>query len=371
MRRRSLGLAAVVLALSAAPAVAAPTVTVRVEGQNATLLAPTTVTLGPNPVQLSDGPCPGNSAGAALDQATGGNWSRASFATTILGETHTLPNPDYWAEWVNNRYGNGLCSDLLNEGDEVLMLVDVFTTAPTAFPLVLGGVPARVAPGAPFTVSVTQYSTDGTPGTGTPEPAAGVAVGAAITGADGRATLSLSSVGPQTLRATRGSARSVAAPVCVTNGADGACGSAAPPVACATTGDDGNCGTKDRRAPRGKILSIREGQRFNKGKGPRGLRGTVTPDPSGIAAVRLRLTRNDRTYCSTYDARRERFAAMKRCGAKRGTWFSVGNREQWSYLLPAPLGRGRYVLDLQARDRAGNADTLLQRTRTRVVFKVS
>jgi hypothetical protein len=29
------------------------------------------------------------------------------------------------------------------------------------------------------------------------------------------------------------------------------------------------------------------------------------------------------------------------------------------------------VLDLQARDKAGNVDALLQRTRTRVVFTVS
>jgi hypothetical protein len=372
MRRRTLGLAAVVLALSAAPAVAAPTVTVRVEGQNATLLPPTTVTLGPDPVQLSDGPCPGNSAAAALDKATGGNWSRASFATTILGETHAFPNPDYWAEWVSNRYGNGLCSDLLNEGDEVLMLVDVFTTAPTVFPLALSGVPATVAPGASFTVSVTQYRTDGNPGTGTPEPAAGVSVGGATTGADGRATLSLTGSGAQSLRAVRGNARSAPVSVCVTDGSDGACGTTTQsPTACATTGDDGNCGTKDRRAPRGKILSIRDGQRFKKGKGPRGLSGSVTADPSGIADIRLRLTRNYRTHCSTYDARRERLAPMKRCGAKRGKWFSVGDREQWSYLLPSRLGPGRYVLDVQARDRAGNADTLLQRTRTRVVFTVS
>jgi hypothetical protein len=62
---------------------------------------------------------------------------------------------------------------------------------------------------------------------------------------------------------------------------------------------------------------------------------------------------------------------LSRCGAKRGKWFSAGDREQWSYLLPARLGPGRYVLDLQASDKAGNVDTLLQRTRTRVVFTVS
>jgi hypothetical protein len=372
MRRRSLGLAAVIAVLAATPALAAPTVTVRVEGQSATLLPPTTVTLGPDPVHLSDGDCAGDTAAAALDKATGGNWERKMFSSTILGETHGFPNPDYWAEWVSNKYGNGLCNDHLNDGDELLMLVDVAdaTFHPTVFPLVLGGVPARVAPGAPFTVSVTQYRTDGNPGPGTPEPAAGVSVGGATTGADGRATVTLSTPGSATLRAVRGAARSAPVGVCVTTGSDGACGSTAA-SACATTGDDGLCGTKDKRAPRGKIASITEGQRFAKGKGPRSLSGTVAGDPSGIADVRLRLTRNDHGRCQTFDGRSERMVALKRCGAKRGKWFSAGDRERWSYLLPARLGPGRYVLDVQARDRAGNVDTLLQRTRTRVVFIVS
>jgi hypothetical protein len=197
-------------------------------------------------------------------------------------------------------------------------------------------------------------------------------MGGATTDAAGQATLSVASAGATTLRAIRGNARSAPVPVCVSTGSDGACAAATTAASsCLTTGDDGNCGTKDRRAPRGKILPIREGQRFGKGKGPRGLRGIVTGDPSGIAAVRLRLTRNDHGRCQTFDGRTERMATLKRCGAKRGTWFSAGDREAWSYLLPARLGAGRYVLDVEASDRAGNVDTLLQRTRTRVVFTVS
>jgi hypothetical protein len=372
MRRRSLGLAAVMLAVAATPALAAPTVTVRVEGQNATLLPPTTVTLDSAPVVLADATCPGNSAAAAIDKATAGNWDRKQFTSSILGESHTFTANDYWAEWISDRFGGGICTDLLNEGDEVLMLVDTSNASfnPTVFPLVLAGVPARVAPGAAFTVTVTQYRTTGTPGTSTAEPAAGVSVGGATTGADGRATVTLSTPGATTLRAVRGAARSVAVPVCVSTGSDGACGSTAA-SACATTGDDGLCGTRDKRAPRAKIASIVEGQRFGRGKGPRTLSGTVAGDPSGIADVRLRLTRNDHGRCQTFDGRKEQLVAMKRCGAKRGTWFSAGDREQWSYLLPSRLGPGRYVLDVQARDRAGNVDTLLQRTRTRVVFFVS
>jgi hypothetical protein len=206
-----------------------------------------------------------------------------------------------------------------------------------------------------------------------PVPAAVVSGGGAAvtTAADGTAQVTLGTRGPASLRASHtGDIRSASEPVCVTDGSDGACGSSAA-SACATTGDDGNCGTKDRRAPRGKIASIHEGQRFGKGKGPRALTGVVTADPSGIAAVRLRLTRNDHGRCATFDGRSERMTKLSRCGAKRGKWFNAGDREQWSYLLPARLGPGRYVLDLQVADRAGNVDTLLQRTRTRVVFSVS
>ncbi len=302
---------------------------------------------------------------------------RQGFTSTILGETHSFAHNDYWAEWVSNRFGGGLCSDRLSAGDELLMLVDTSDSSfnPTVFPLVLTGVPDRPAPGQPFTVGVTEYRTSGAPGTSTPAPADGVTISgggaSAVTGADGRATLTLPQSGPAALRAVRGGARSTVAQTCATDGADGACGTATPP-ACATTGDDGLCGTRDRRAPRAKITSVRERQRFARGRGPRTLAGIVTPDPSGIARVRLRLTRTAaHRRCSTFDARSERFAALKRCGAARGRWFDAGTREKWSYLLPVRLPAGRYVLDVRASDRAGNADTLLQRTRTRVVFTVA
>ena len=62
---------------------------------------------------------------------------------------------------------------------------------------------------------------------------------------------------------------------------------------------------------------------------------------------------------------------LSRCGAARGRWFTVGDRAQWSYLLPARLGRGRYVLDIEVTDRAGNADDArCSAGRNRVVFFV-
>ena len=47
------------------------------------------------------------------------------------------------------------------------------------------------------------------------------------------------------------------------------------------------------------------------------------------------------------------------------TAFKVGDRAEWSYLLPSRLPRGRYVLDTYALDNAFNRSTT-----TRVRFRV-
>jgi hypothetical protein len=385
--RRFLGLAAVVLAVvPTAPAAAAP-VTVRVEGDSATLVPRVALTTNATPVN-KDGTnsCSGASAAGALEQATGGDWAGVwdpGFSTysvdAVKGESHPFKSGEYWAIFLNNVPAPaGICGFELQTGDELLLAPEP-ENGTALNPLVLQNVPASVAPGHAFTVKVTHVKTTYPPPnfdpTTTTEPVAGATVAgggaSATTGADGTAQVTLSARGSSGLRATAsGDIRSATEPVCVTDGSDGACGTTAA-SSCQTAGDDGNCGTKDKRAPRGKIVSIREGQPFGKGKGPRKLSGIVTSDPSGIADVRLRLTRNDRTHCETFDGRSERLVKLSRCGAKRGKWFSAGDREQWSYLLPEKLGPGRYVLDLQVRDKAGNVDTLLQRTRTRVVFTVS
>jgi hypothetical protein len=390
VKRRFLGLAAVALAVVAWPAAAtAANVTVRVEGDGATLVQRTALTTTTTPVN-KDGThaCTGTSAAGALEQATAGDWAGVwdpSFNTysvdTVKGESHPFNSGEFWSIFLNNVPAPaGICGFELQTGDQLLLAPEP-EKGTQMNPLVLQSVPASVAPGQAFTVKVVRVVTTFPPPnfdpTTTTEPVAGATVAgggaSATTGSDGTAQLTLSARGSSGLRATAtGEIRSATEPVCVTTGSDGACGTTGlSPSSCQTTGDDGNCGTKDKRAPRGKIVSIREGQRFGKGKGPRALSGIVTADPSGLADVRLRLTRNDHAKCQTFDGRSERLVKLSRCGAKRGKWFSVGDREQWSYLLPARLGPGRYVLDLQARDKAGNVDTLLQRTRTRVVFTVS
>jgi hypothetical protein len=210
-------------------------------------------------------------------------------------------------------------------------------------------VPVTATAGAPFTVKVVELSPAGaaTPVAGATVSGGGVS---ATTGADGTASLTLTA--PATLRATKENrARSAGESVDVGRAPECACPAPPPP----------RLG--------GAITSIREGQRFARSRAPRTLRGTVVAD-SGVQRIRLRLTRNDRGRCETFDGARERLVRLSRCGASRGRWFTVGDRAQWSFLLPARLGRGRYVLDVEVTDRTGKRDTTLQRGRNRVVFIV-
>jgi hypothetical protein len=208
--------------------------------------------------------------------------------------------------------------------------------------------------------------TDGATGA----PVAGATVGGRTTGADGRVADAYAGAGPRRLKAEKpGTVRSNAIDVCLTTGADGACGSVVPlpaPPPCVTDGSDGRCGSPDQQAPLGRIAGIEERQRFKRREAPRELNGLVDADPSGLAAVKLRLTRQKGRKCWLYSGRRERFL-RRRCGKRYA--FKLGEDATWSYLLPHQLRRGRYVLDVIAVDGAGNRDTLA-RGRSRVVFHV-
>ena len=390
-RRLTTGLLATgCLLTSAAPATATGTpadVHVRVEGDAATLVPRAALRTTTTPVEKGGGSCSGTSAGGALDQATGGDWSGydpqfGDFVVTVIkGESHTFSSPEYWGVYVNDALSaNGVCETELQSGDDVLFAPDNAPQAgaPKAV-LRLTGVPATAKPGQAFTVKVT--GTVSTFDTSPPyaehvatTPAAGATVSGAgatvTTGDDGIAQVTLAQPGPATLRATRGGdIRSASEPVCVSDGADGQCGTT---PACATDGRDGRCGTRDLEAPQATILDLHDGQVFAKGKGPRTLRGQVghgAGDPSGVLMVKLRLTRNDHGRCSYFSGRKERFIGT-RCGATHGFWFRLGDRPDWSYLLPSQLARGRYVLDVNAIDKAYNRDDQRRRNGNRVVFFV-
>jgi hypothetical protein len=357
------GALAVLVALTLAPSAAATTAAVRIVGDSVGLDSTAVDTTG----QALPGGCAGNSAGEALDRAVNGDWDRNAFVSTILGETHTYLNSDYWSFWINDTYSQqGLCDYIVQSGDRILVFVqrDNASFAGTIFPLVLAGAPANVVAGHVFTVTVYEQQTDGTTTTPVPVEGATVAGGGATaqTNAAGQATLTLPTVGLVRLRATRaGNVSSDAAAVTVSS-APGSPGGVAPPpppppVVVATP-----------QAPGATIEGIAEGQRFARGKGPRELRVTAYAG-AGLLAVKLRLTRNDRGRCSTFSGKTERLRHVK-CGARYGFWFAVGDKQETSYLLPSRLPRGRYVLDVNAIDKAYDRDDARRRGGNRIVFHV-
>ena len=359
-------------AVATAPAYAAgpADVTVRIEGAATTLVPRTAVRTDAAPIN-KDGQaghtCTGTGAAGALEKATGGDWSGPWFdglgysVQTIRGESHIFPAPEYFALWINNRSTTeGICGTTteLQQGDEVLFFVDRCISDPVTFlctnapVLPLGLITPRVVdPGAPFGITVVEYAADGAP---TPVGGAEVTGGDApvTTDAAGNATVTVGGVGPFSLRATK----SNRAP-------------SASETACATNGGDGICGSPDRTAPAAAITGIREGQRFSRAAAPRRITATITPDVSGLAVVKLRLTRRVGPRCEYYSGRSERFLRIP-CGVSRAPWFAIGDREQIDYLLPQKLGRGRYVLDVNAVDKASNRDDGRRRGANRVVFHV-
>lgn len=278
------------------------------------------------------------------------------FVATIAGEGG-LDGP-YWdvrTNDVSNQRGG--CQIQVTDGDQVL-----YALGGSGKPALKLTGPATARPGEPFAVTVTEAAGG--------SPVAGASVGDQATGADGRVSVRFDQPGPRRLKAEKaGSVRSNGLDVCLTSGADGACGSVVPlppPPPCVTEGDDGRCGSPDREPPVGRIAGLTEQQRIARRRAPRELRGFVDADPSGLRAVKLRLTRQVGRRCWLYSGRRERFL-RRGCGKRYA--FKIGEDAAWSYLLPERLGRGRYVLDVIATDRAGNRDTLA-RGRNRIVFHV-
>jgi hypothetical protein len=396
MQSRSLAAAlaaAALLAPAAAQAAAPSNVTIRVEGVSRTVLPKSAVRTTAALVNKDgkDGhDCEGTTAAGALEIATQGNWGGTYFSGLgwsvervfeyELAFDKTASRDYYFAYWRNYEFQNvGICSDV-QEGDDLLLVPDCFGDCGHAQPLRLQ-VPAAATAGTPVEARVTEYTVTDNPdysGTSASHPAVGatVTVGetTATTDAQGIARVTLPTRGPQALRATKaGFVPSASETVCNTDGADGFCGTSKPgetpkPVApCEHAGDDGRCGTRDRTPPVARLLGITDKQVFARGTAPRELRGAVTADPSGLFAVKLEITRRYRGRCQYFSARKDRFVNA-RCG--RSFPFRIGDRQDWSYLLPEALAPGRYVIDVIAIDKAFNR---LGRARgvNRITFTVS
>jgi len=382
----------------------------RIEGSSQTLLSPTVVTTQADPFHPANDPvaghtCPGTSAGQALELSTGGTWSGTYFTSfgdyevdSILGEAHPTGATDggYWSFWVNNAPAQvGVCQQQLNPGDQVLFFPDCFGTCPAGFvsPAVLGlRVPAVVQSGTPFTASVVSYPNAG----GQPSALVGATItgggASATTGPGGQATVTLATPGSYLLGAAAPNTVRTESAICVHNGNDGNCGTtkgkpgapatgpaaggqgmsggtgATRPAGCVTNGSDGLCGTLDKTAPIAR-LQIAEGRHFAHGRGPRVLSGTVTADPSGLRTIRLRLTRLNHRVCQVFSPQKTTLVDGS-CRIDVAPWFPVGPPSPFSYLLRKRLPAGRYVLDVEAVDNAGNVEAKQVPGRSRIVFRV-
>ena len=375
----------VATAVLAAPALAAPAnVTVRIEGADATLVPRTTVHTTDGPAIAEPAPgtqsCKGTSAMGAIHQVTGGDhageWQAGLgyLLTTIKGEFHYDPFPAdparYWSFWVNYTHMDvGLCDPSfdLQEGDDVIILVDCYTATQqcaSAQPLRLSGVPPTVAPGHTVTVRVDEYGVEDPaafPTRTITRPAEGVTVSngaaSATTGADGTAALAFPAAGAATVTATKPDRIRTAGVTCVTTGSDGNCGTQIPPST-----PRGTENPADKTAPIATFTGLRNGKVYRRHRAPRTLRGTVTPDPSGLKSVRLSIARRSGGRCWAFDGAQERFE-RHRCGGSQS--FRIGDRAAWSYLLPKRLPKGRYTIRVAAIDKVGNSSTTETRIRVR------
>jgi hypothetical protein len=362
-------------ALAAGPA----TVTVRVEGATETKLPPTVVTTTTTPVVKDGNPehgCAGTTAAGALELATHGSWNGTWFegfgysVETILGESLPFSSGSFWNYWFDNKPSSvGVCEGEVSSGDSILFFPECFGECPPP-PNPLGiEAPAVAEAGQPVTVTVTSYNHE----SGAPSPAshATVTFGESPTETDssGHATLTFPRAGEFTVRATAPQAVRTEATVCVHTGNDGNCGTTAPssPSGGSTTTAPVIAAIPYRGpfALVAKQAGLTEHQVFRRGHGPRLLSGSIVAH-STVTSVSLELRRRYKGRCYAYDGTTERFRRA-RCG--QGSFFKVSTNGLYSYLLPEALKPGRYVLDVQATDAAGNRTTLARGT-SRVVFYV-
>jgi hypothetical protein len=387
----SLSLIAGSVGAVSADAAGPATVTVRVIGTNDQALLPLTqVTTTTAPVVKDGKPedsCTGTSAAGALELATKGNWSgewNSSFGygvETIESVSFPFTQPDFWTFWLNNKESPvGICSAELNQGDSVLFFVSCFSEegkCPASPNVLAVEISATAEVGKPTPVTVLSYPNTG----GEPVPAVGATVtgggdaSAPATNAQGQTTLTFAGDGSYTIDATAAAEGPPAirgeALVCVHEGNDGRCG---------TPALSGGAGTTPKILPiinppgsgslraLPKIVGVKNGHVYRRRTAPRLLKGSVVVPAGGLLRkVQISLKRKYRGRCFDFSGSKGRFVAVK---CKRdASFFSVGTKDSFSYLLPARLPRGLYTYDIEAVDGAGQTTKLVSGV-SRVVFQV-
>lgn len=366
-------------ALAGAPT----TVTVRVEGLSKTLLPATQVTTTTAPVVKDGNPadsCPGTSALGALELATTGNWSgpwESKFSQysifAIEGESHVFEEGAlanyFWSFWENHKESFvGACEANPEAGQEILFFPSCYGEAcPPNQPLPLAiQAPTIANVGELVSVTVEKYSS-----TGTASPVEGATVAGAAearqTASGGHATVTFSAPGSYTLRASAPELVRTEAAICVHNGNDGNCGTTSPSGTTTSTTGGGTPSPAPYKGPFALVPDVKglaDNHVYPRGSAPRTIAGTISAH-SAVTTVSAELRRRYHGHCSAYDGLRTRFRAA-RCGS--GSFFRLADGGVFSYLLPAALGPGRYVLDIRASDAAGNVTTLARGSSRRVFY---
>jgi hypothetical protein len=375
------------------------TVTVRVVGLTGTTLLPqtqvttTTTPLDPNgePADL----CSGTSAGGALYDAVQGNWVvkyESGLGYEIDGIqglnfppfSKTSPPDAYWSFWLNNAPATeGACGQELESGDDIVFFAqceaegtDCPTSADAPQHFLTESAPASSSVQLDTSVAVTVGSLSTESGAAEALPS-GVTVKAgsvsAIPNAQGVATLTFPSVGTYTIEASApDSVPSDPHTICVHNGNDGNCGTQLILNACADSAPAPSCGgppvVSHALLPDTAVAGgVKAGHVYSRHKGPRILSGFVTvPAGNTLQEVRISLQRRTGKRCFVFSGITETFVRAS-CGATR--FFSVGDSESFSYLLPSSLPKGGYVYDIEAIDDAGQATKLVAGV-SHVVFHV-
>ena len=295
-------------------------------------------------------------------QTWDGSWSAgfSDFSINRIGPD-TVPQDysSYWGYLLNGVSTQiGGCQQQVQQGDNVL-----FVFAPFGTPLLELAAPSRAATGESFQVTVQEND-----GNGARKPAAGAYVEGQTTDSNGHATLSFGDAGDHRFKALRnGAVRSNAASVCVYAPGSGACGTDAAPTSSGDPAPSSQpAAAKDTTPPAIELTTLTDGKTY--ARGPRVLGGQAE-DAGGIAQVFLRLRATDggdltaASRCRWFSSKRSVFT-HRTVPCSRARFFRVGNASKFSYLLPARLRKGKYVLDVKVLDRAYNAG------RTSVAFGV-
>lgn len=188
-------------------------VDVRVEGLRSTLLPETVVLAKAQSIDPDGKPadtCEGDTAAAALQQATKGSWKAGAYYSGLgysveglLGESYSFSSAYYWSFWIDGKVASaGICGATLHAGEHLLFFPQCSKESAEQCPdgmfnppvLQVGG-PKRAHVGKTITVRVSSLDNL----TGKSSPAAGVKLRlgkqTVTTNAAGKARLRLSKVG--------------------------------------------------------------------------------------------------------------------------------------------------------------------------------